>query len=457
MKKIIFSLVVSFIILSDSTAEDVIKALPGSLPIPPVISSRQIELEMREGRLELPFGTSETLGFNGDYLGPTIRIQKGDKADITVVNNLNEPTTVHWHGLHVPAEYDGGPHQIIKVGETWSPEITIRQNAATLWYHPHLMGKTAEHVYRGLAGMFIIDDEYSDSLDIPRDYGVNDIPLILQDRDIDDNGSFSYKPTRPDIMHGYIGNATLINGAYEPVLNLNRGSYRFRILNGSNSSIYRISFSDAHSFTVIASDGGFLPETVITDRLIISPGERYEILTDFSVETEIKVILEIYGSQPHEAMSISVSNDEGVFFPHPKRLVYNHPDYESGELKQRTFNMETRGMGLFTINGRQMDMDVMNFSLKQDSEEIWTVKNIGMGMMNIPHSFHVHDTQFTVLSFNGAPPPPLYRGPKDTILLMAGDEAVIGVSFRDYTGMYMYHCHLLEHEDAGMMGQFMIE
>ena len=138
-----------------------------ALPIPPVISGSQISLTIRQGELVLPFGTSKTLGFNGNYLGPTIRVRNGDTADIKILNTLDEDTTVHWHGLHVPAEYDGGPHQIIKEGDTWNPVISIRQNAATLWYHPHLMGRTAEHVYRGLAGMFIIDDDYSDSLDIP--------------------------------------------------------------------------------------------------------------------------------------------------------------------------------------------------------------------------------------------------------------------------------------------------
>ena len=156
-------------------------------------------------------------------------------------------------------------------------------------------------------------------------------------------------------------------------------------------------------------------------------------------------------------MTIAAADETGLFFEHPKSFRYEHPDYNSESIVQRQFYMETRGMGVFSINGRQMDMNVINFTMNENSEEIWTVRNVGMGMMNVPHSFHVHDTQFTVLSFNGMPPHPLYSGPKDTILLMPGDTAVIGVSFRDYTGIYMYHCHLLEHEDSGMMGQFLIE
>ena len=430
---------------------------PKELPIPPVITGGRIELNIQHGELKLPFGTSQTLGFNGSYLGPTIRVSAGELADISVNNRLDEDTTVHWHGLHVPAEFDGGPHQVIPAGGSWTPRIQIRQSAATLWYHPHLMGKTAEHVYRGLAGLFIIDDEYSESQDLPDEYGVNDIPLIIQDRRIGRDGSFEYRPARPDLMHGYTGNAVLVNGAYKPFLNLKQGTYRFRLLNGSNSSIYRISFSDSREFTVIASDGGFLPETVLTDSLIVSPGERYEILMDFKSDTVTEMLLDILGGGRHEILSITAGGETGKFFKHPESFNYEHPDYETRGLTMRTFNMETRGMGLFTINGRQMDMDRINFSLEKDTEEVWTIRNVGMGMMNIPHSFHVHDTQFTVLSINGQPPGPLYSGPKDTILLMAGDTAVIGVSFRDYTGIYMYHCHLLEHEDSGMIGQFMIE
>ncbi len=428
-----------------------------SLPVPPLINGSSVTLNIQNGSLQLPFGTSDTLGFNGNYLGPTIRFSRGDSANIQVNNGLNEDTTVHWHGLHVPAEYDGGPHQIVKAGESWNPEFRINQSAATLWYHPHLMGKTAEQVYRGLAGMFIIDDSYSDSLPIPRDYGVNDIPLILQDRRIDRSGKFSYQPSRPDVVHGYTGNIMLVNGAYQPVLDTYQGTYRFRILNGSNSSVYRLSFSDKIQFTVIASDGGFLPRSVSASTLIISPGERFEILADFRKNGDRTLNVEVLGGPAYTAMTVRTGSAAGRYFPHPRRFDYVHPDYSAPGLAMREFNMETRMMGSFTINGQQMRMDKINFSLKSGSEEIWTVRNVGMGMMNIVHSFHVHDTQFTVLSYNGRKPDPLYQGPKDTILLSPGDEAVIGVSFRDYTGVYMYHCHLLEHEDSGMMGQFLVE
>ena len=429
-----------------------------NLPVPPLLEGSDLNLIMQKGTLTLPSGTSKTMGFNGDFLGPTIRVSNSDYVRLKIDNNLDEDSTVHWHGLHVPAEYDGGPHQIIESGATWRPEFSIDQKAATLWYHPHLMGKTAEHVYNGLAGMFYIEDDYSKNLNIPQDYGINDFPIILQDRRINRNGEFQYRPSMHDTMQGYIGNVILTNGAVGPDLNIPYGTYRFRLLNGSNSSLFRIGFSDNRDFTVIASDGGFLPESVVRNTLILSPGERYEILVDFEKGTDISLETDIYGGgSSFETLHINTADKTGEYFSHPKTFQYQNVVIDQSRDTKRTFRMETRGMNGFTINGQRMSLDRIDFTLPQNSSEIWTVVNVGMGMMQVPHSFHVHDVQFSVLSINGQNPSPLYRGPKDTILLMPGDEVVIAMRFEDYTGIYMYHCHFLEHEDAGMMGQFLIE
>lgn len=429
---------------------------PVSLPIPPLLEGADISLQVEQGELVLPTGTSKTMGYNGNYLGPTIRVTNGDFLKVRVDNTLKEETTLHWHGLHVPAEFDGGPHQVVPAGATWEPEFAIDQKAATLWYHPHLMGKTAEHVYNGLAGMFYIEDEYSQSLRIPQEYGINDFPIILQDRRLSRNGQFSYNPGMHDVMQGYTGNIMLVNGAVEPELTLSKGTYRFRILNGSNSSIFRVSFSDLRDFTVIASDGGFLPQAVKKSDLIISPGERFEILVDFDKHEDVTMMTEIYGGDSFESLTIKPTETTGEFYTHPENFVYEPVLYNQEEDQKRTFLMETRGMTGFTINGKKMDVSRIDFTLPKNSSEIWTVENVGMGMMQVPHSFHVHDVQFSVLSVNGQPPGPLYSGPKDTILLMPGDRVVIAMLFKDYTGIYMYHCHFLEHEDLGMMGQFEI-
>ncbi len=428
-----------------------------SLTIPPLLEGENLNLYIKEGILELPFGSSKTMGFNGDYLGPTIRVSNSDYINLNIKNDLREDTTVHWHGLHVPAEFDGGPHQIIEAGETWNPKITIDQNAATLWYHPHLMGKTAEHVYNGLAGMFYIEDDYSQNLDIPKEYGINDFPIILQDRRINRNGEFLYSPSMHDYMQGYIGNTVLTNGSVTPELEVPGGTYRLRLLNGSNSSIFRIRFSEGKKFTVIASDGGFLPESVESDSIIISPGERYEILIDLESSKSLNLITDVYGGDTYKTLSIKGLETRGKYLSHPQSFSYEKVAYNENTNTMRKFRMETRGMGGFSINGKQMDMNRIDFSLPTDSTEIWTIVNVGMGMMQVPHSFHVHDVQFSIISMNGKNPTPLFSGPKDTVLLMPGDEVVIALRFQDYTGIYMYHCHFLEHEDRGMMGQFLIE
>ena len=422
--------------------------------IPPLLEGDMLTLSIQEGRLVLPFGESETLGYNGDYLGPTIRMSRGDLADIKVENTLGENTTVHWHGMHIPAEFDGGPRQVIKAGGTWNPRFTIDQEAATLWYHPHLMGKTAEHVYRGLAGLFLIEDEYSRSLDIPGEYGVNDIPVILQDRRIDRDGSFRFSPRMSDVMHGYRGNVLLVNGVYQPELNVSGGTYRFRILNASNSSIYRIRFADGRYFTVIAGDGGFLPEAVQTDELIVASGERFEILLDIDTEESVRFLTEIYGGDSFEVFSIISDGVLGKKYEHPVSLRPYTIRNEDSPDAIRGFTMETRGMRGFTINGKIMNLNRIDEIVSLNSTEHWIITNGGRGRMRLPHSIHVHDVQFKILDINGAPPHPLFSGPKDTILLFPGDRIRIALRFEDYTGIYMYHCHFLEHEDSGMMGQF---
>lgn len=427
------------------------------LIIPPLLEGENLKLYIREGVLELPTGTSKTMGFNGDYLGPTIRVSDSDFVNFNIKNDLGEDTTVHWHGLHVPAEYDGGPHQIIKAGETWNPKITIDQNAATLWYHPHLMGKTAEHVYKGLAGMFYIEDDYSRNLDIPQQYGVNDFPVILQDRRINRNGQFLYSPTMHDTMQGYVGNTVLTNGSVTPELEIPGGTYRLRLLNGSNSSILRIRFAKGKQFTVIASDGGFLPESVVRESIIISPGERYEILIYLESSETLEMISDVYGGDSYKTLNIKGSGTSRDYFNHPETFLYEKVSYNENSNTLRNFRMETRGMGGFSINGKHMDMNRIDFTLPANSTEVWTIVNAARGMMQLPHSFHVHDVQFSIISMNGKKPDPLYSGPKDTVLLMPGDEVVIALRFEDYTGIYMYHCHFLEHEDRGMMGQFLIE
>ena len=449
------------------------------LPIPPLQSGVRTngenvyELTAQDGsRRFIRDVDTPTYGYNGDYLGPTLRFRRGEEVRIRVRNKLQEPTTVHWHGMEVPGAADGGPHQSIPAGAIWEPRFTVDQPAATLWYHPHPIGNTARQVYLGLAGLIIVDDPFSDSLNLPTNYGRDDIPLIIQDRRFQADGTLSYRLNMPELMHGLIGDTYLTNGAIKPYLAVENELIRFRLLNGSNSSIYRLSFSDESPFTQIASDGGFLEEPEAMKTLILSPGERAEIIVDLSsrkIGSSLTLVTETFQGFRDEVLKILVQGEtsgrQGTATRIPKRLASIPAIPESRSSGSRRFDLQTMsggGMGMMgggsarrlTINGRKMDMGRIDFSVRAGSTEIWEIANLRTGMMEIPHSFHVHGVQFQVLDINGNTPPAGEGGWKDTVLVWPGDTLRIIIPFREYPGIYMYHCHLLEHEDDGMMGQF---
>ncbi len=451
------------------------KGFTSPLPIPPLLKNldtsgktASFAMDVKQGAVDFfPGKPTATLGYNGNFLGPTIRVRNGQRFRMNVNNTLSEVTTLHWHGLHVPAQWDGGPRQPIPAGTSWNPDFIINQEAATLWYHPHAMGLTGEQVYHGLAGLFLIEDDISDSLDIPKTYGVDDIPLVIQDRRFFGNGQFAYAQNMHDVMNGVIGNYLLVNGVMQPTLTVPGGQVRLRLLNGSNSSIYKILFDDHRIFHVIASDGGFLESPTAMNSIVLSAGERVEILVDFSKESTyafISLMVEQIGGLDFEALRIAV-NGKALVTTIPKTLRAVDTIPESEATKVRAFIMETMSMGRgrmgmgmmgrrLTINGKKMDINRIDEQVELGSTEIWEITNRSAMMMNMPHSMHLHDVQFQVLSRNGRKPPPQEQGRKDTVLIMPGETVRIISRFHDYTGVYMYHCHLLEHEDDGMMGQF---
>ena len=435
----------------------------GSLNILPLLDSQMIDgvrvfkLVADESSMRFMEGTkTRTLGYNGDYLGPTIRARKGEELRIEVLNRLKDPTTVHWHGGIVPAEADGNVHQIIEAGGKWSAEFPIIQPAATLWYHPHFMGTTAEQVYEGLAGMFIIDDDEADSLSLPNQYGVDDIPLILQERRFNSRGQYTYRPSMPDVMHGYFGNTLLVNGGIEPTIESPRVPLRLRILNGSNSSLFQIIVRGLDGFYQIGTDGGLLEKPVQMEQLIFSPSERVEIVLDLAKAKGDSVVIDVRsnGGRTYKALEIKLNSNRSSFWSVPDTLAHIERIPESESARTRNFEMAVRMGGVMTINGRQMDMNVINEYVRLGDTEIWRIVNTPM--MGLAHTFHVHAVQFLVLDVNGYPPPPSLSGWKDSILLAPGDTVRIIARYNEYPGLYMYHCHLLEHEDAGMMGQFKI-
>ncbi len=457
--------------------------LDNELPIPPLLENQSSEENKAEFTLDVQYGKTgfvdgyeaDTLGYNGNYLGPVIRVSRGDEVKIHVNNELAESTTVHWHGLEVIGEMDGGPHQEISPNSTWTPEFTIDQPAATLWYHPHLMNTTGEQVYKGLAGLFYIEDDNSKSLDIPNDYGVNDIPLIIQDKRLTADGQIPYQLTMADQMDGFMGDTVLINGAISPQLAVKNEVIRLRLLNGSNARSYRFNFEDGNEFYQIASDGGFLTESIPLTDLVLAPAERAEILLDLS-SYEVGDELQ-FRDVENQLMTIQVTETSETTSNIPQELVeivkYNRED----AVRTRDFVMSGAGP-MTAINGKQMDMERIDEYLKLNELEEWIVTNDvsnpmgpgnrmnergpmgnqGMmgGMHASPHPFHVHGAQFQIIERNGQEPALNERGWKDTVMVEEGEEVRLLVQFKK-EGLFMYHCHILEHEDAGMMGQFLVE
>jgi len=428
----------------------------------------------------LPGLSTPTCGINGAYLGPTVRARAGDRVTMRVKNDLTEPTTLHWHGLHVPARHDGGPHQVINPDQIWDPSFEIRQNASLCWYHAHLNEQTGEQVLRGLAGLFLIDDDASDALHLPTDYGVDDIPLVIQDRRFNADGSFEYLSNVGDIELGYRGDVILVNGTVAPHLELQRQRTRLRLLNGSNARIYSLGRADDAELVVIGTDGGLLERPVRTRRVRLGPGERIELLLDMEPARTVKLMSYPASSGGMGMMGHGMGVDNETFqiiefragrlepaaVSIPDRLI-QVPQWnpvQAARTRTFTLDMTTMSMGAMVgpamdgsmgINGRSMDMDRIDERVPLGSIEIWKIAN----MTPLTHPFHIHDVQFRVLDRDGGPPQPYEQGLKDTVLVDPGSTVRVIAEFADFADPdhpYMYHCHILEHEDAGMMGQFVV-
>ncbi len=416
---------------------------------------KHFDLDIREASHEF-FSSikTDTFAINNTYLGPTIKVENGDEISLNFTNSLKEPTTMHGHGMHVPPTMDGGPHQIINPSKSWSARYRVKQKACTNWYHPHLMGKTADHVYKGLAGLIIIEDSESKALDLPKRYGVDDIPLVLQDRKFID-GQIDYSPSMREVMRGYIGDTFITNGVIEPTLEVEAKEIRFRVLNGSNSTVYELGFSDDRAFKQIATDNSFLEAPVSLNRLTLSPGERAEIVVDFGDDFGSNITLVEY-RYSKTFLKIDINKRSSTTTSLPDTLTTLDKLNPSDAVRTRTFTLS--GMrGSFKINNKSMDINRIDEYMKLDEIEIWEIKN----NMMVDHNFHIHATHFMIIERDGSASNVAEneKGYKDVVYLPPNSSVKFIVKMIDYADAnvpYMYHCHFLEHEDRGMMGQFIV-
>lgn len=411
-----------------------------------------------------PGQNTQVLAINGSYPCPSVVMQKGSVFTANFINNHNEPATIHWHGVNVPELMDGHPKDSVAPGGNYIYTFPVINRGGTYFYHSHADMLTAEHVFKGFAGFFIVVDPAEQTLGLPG--GNYDIPLCIQDRRAADVPQFLYNPNMSDVMNGFLGDVPLINGTPEAYFEVSKTLYRFRLLNGSNARIYKIAFSDNRAFHIVATDGGLKDEAVQVTSFFLSPGERTDILVDFSSYTIGQNV--ILKSLPFTApgagtyrqgtemnlmrFDITGNTSSGGIIPAalPPINYYNISDVKT--TRNFILTMST-GMPMHLINGLTFEMDRIDWETPQNSLEEWKIVNAS----NMLHPMHSHSHQFQVYSRNGSTNlPPEDKGWKDTVLINPLETVRLLVKFTDYKGIFLFHCHNLEHEDDGMMLNFKV-
>jgi FtsP/CotA-like multicopper oxidase with cupredoxin domain len=446
------------------------------LPIVPLATgtvdgtgTRLHSLSAQAGTSQLVSGVNTpTWGFNGALLGPALLLRQGEATALTVHNTLAETTTAHWHGLLLPAEMDGGPHQEIPAGSSWTAAFSVSNAPSTCWYHPHTHGATGRQVIQGLGGLLIIEDSASAQALLPHAWGVDDVALVFQDRRFNADGSIDYALTQADKGRGYQGDHLLVNGCHNPVWQAPQQWVRLRLLNACNARFLSLRLSNSATLHQIANEGGLLASPVVRSSLMLAPGERAEVLVDLSglslgqglsLNARSSGMMDS-GSTEVSALFLSVSQpaQAGAITALPTTLPATPTLSAPAGAIRRGFSLDGGmggGMGSgmsFTINGSPFNIARTDFSLTANATEVWTFTNTtGMG-----HPIHVHGVRMSLLSRNGAPVAAQEQGQRDTFVVDGNGsvEVVVQAPAAASAMPFMLHCHILEHEDAGMMLQF---
>ena len=467
-----------------------------ALYIPPVLNGPVYNLNMQHGTHMFSFlVNSATMGFNGPVLGPTLIMQAGQQVYMNVTNSIGEPTTVHWHGMHVQAENDGGPHTVIDPNTTWTPSFTILDKAGTYWYHPHLHDSTTKHVAKGLAGIIIVKDAEEAALSLPRTYGVDDFPLIIQTKAIDGSGVIQYTGTNTNA-----DNKLMVNATYSPQLDVPQQYVRLRILNASVQRVFNLGLSNNFSFYHIGTDGGLKATRAVVTRIKLAPGERAEIVVPFniySIGTSLQLV-SYAASLPNGTWGATlpwIGGPNGTAPPGyspnfmnganfnilyfnvvaqtaspvlsiPVNLATVTPIPEASATVTRNKYLFAGDGGGVKIGSTSSAASANAFSLTTiddiiplNSIEIWTLH----GSFNMYHPFHIHDIQFYILDRRDSnnviiPLTSNEIGRKDVVFVGPKETVRFITKFDDFWSdvPYMYHCHITVHEDKGMMKQFIV-
>ncbi len=436
-------------------------AHPGNeLRLPPIWDGGPLTAE--PGHVEIwPGRITNALTINGHVPGPTIRLKRGDRFDAEIVNRLTgEDLVLHWHGLKPPAKFDGHPNQSVSPGQSYRVKIPIVQDPAFCWYHAHTHDLTASQVYRGLAGAFMIDDPERDAvLGLPT--GSRDIPLLIRDWKSNPSFALTYAPSMFEHMWGYLGNTILVNGTPDAWLSVDQGTWRFRLLNACNARVLRIGFDDNRTFHVFASDGGLTGMMEPVTAFDLSPGQRVEILASFdNIPVGGSVSLRSLffpiaapaggpaGPRQGDPLPIMTFHIDQVGISDPLPTVMPAPDLPDELLSRRTRNFNLGVVnGQHTINNQVYQLGRTDFEVPPGEIEIWQFTNQTANH----HPMHVHGAFFKVLSRNASLPTlPTDRGWRDTVTVFPNETVRVAIRFGPRPGLYLLHCHNLEHEHEMM-------
>ncbi|WP_018144041.1 multicopper oxidase family protein [Thioalkalivibrio sp. AKL6] len=451
------------------------------------------------GREEIPFLWYRTQMNGHDYQNPILLLRTGDELDVTLDNQLDEGTIIHWHGLHVPGRVDGHPMQTVDPGEQYEYRFKVTNRGGTYWYHTHAHHRTARQAHQGLASFLLVSDDDNEALNeaLGLELGTTDLPLVLQDKRFDRLGHLVYQPNPMQRMMGYLGDEVLVNMTPAATHEVERRIHRLRLLNGSTARIYRLALraeGQAIPFRVIGTDVGLLESPREAREAFLSPGERLEVLVDFAafaggdrVELHSLELDPMAGGgmgggmmgrgmgggmgrmmgggmhdgDPLALLEFVVQEGEAVTAEVPERLSRIEP-IDVTDAGQRDIRLDMAPMQ-WRINGETYDPDRVPIEVDANTREVWTIRNADRSM---PHPMHIHGFSFQVLSRSGGPDFVRQQavndegltvtdlGWKDTVLLWPGETVRIAIDFtHHYAGdqLYVFHCHNLEHEDNDMM------
>ncbi|MGW5156474.1 multicopper oxidase family protein [Nonomuraea wenchangensis] len=447
------------------------------LPVPAparLVAPGRYEVTQRAAEAEiLPGLRTPIWGYDGTFPGPMFELRRGRPVTVAVRNELPVPTSTHLHGGVNPPDADGYPTDLVVPAgyhahhahghpETHHQGVKeyrypVDQPAATLWYHDHRMDHTAPQVWRGLAGLALVRDDEEDALPLPR--GERELPLLICDRSFAADGSFRYPDHAAgghfggDHMEGVEGDVVLVNGAPWPVAEVTATRHRLRLVNASNARRYLLRLAPGGPpFVQIGSDAGLLAAPVAHAEIPLAPGERQDVLVDFSaypVGTAVTLVNALGEGSAGNVMRFVVARRAADDSAVPKVLSRRvmRPADVGPAVATRRFDFR-RGETAWTINGRPYRPGVPLARPRLGTAEVWRFTS------DFHHPVHLHLAHFLVLARNGRPPAATDGGWKDTVDVRPYEVVDVLARFAGHRGRYMLHCHNLEHEDMAMMADF---